>query len=113
MFKGHAARGVAFAFVVADRRALKRQLPDGATSVSLGEVAENATDTPSRTQRDDSSFGTAGDSSWIRAYRIDGTTDALNLTVRAAAGVGMPLTRSHRCRSSSAGCRTEGGLGRF
>ena len=49
----------------------------------FGEVAENTTDTPSCTQMGDGRFGSSGGSSWIRDYRIAGTTDAPDLAVSA------------------------------
>jgi hypothetical protein len=49
----------------------------------FGEVAENAADSPSCTQMGDGRFGSAGGSSWIRDYRVYGSTDQPRLTVSA------------------------------
>jgi len=49
----------------------------------FGEVAENAADSPSCTQMGDGRFGSSGGSSWIRDYRLAGSTDKPNLTVTA------------------------------
>ena len=49
----------------------------------FGEVAENTADTPSCTQMGNGRFGTTPAASWIRDYRITGTTDAPNLAVSA------------------------------
>ncbi|WP_370370538.1 neprosin family prolyl endopeptidase [Catenulispora sp. GP43] len=49
----------------------------------FGEVAENTADTPSCTQMGDGRFGSAPAASWIRDYRLAGTSDAPDLSVSA------------------------------
>ncbi|WP_344660436.1 neprosin family prolyl endopeptidase [Catenulispora subtropica] len=49
----------------------------------FGEVAENTADSPSCTQMGDGRFGSSGGASWIRDYRIAGTSDKPQLTVTA------------------------------
>lgn len=49
----------------------------------FGEVAENTADTPSCTQMGDGRLGSSPAASWIRDYRLAGTSDAPNLAVSA------------------------------
>ena len=49
----------------------------------FGEVAEDVSDSPSCTQMGNGRFGSDGGSSWIRDYRVFGSTDEPRLTVTA------------------------------